>query len=73
MRKEMDLAVESKIQTKIVIPIEKQQLLTPWIEYIRDETRSKTLTFSDKPTGTLVKPWGIDGLEVTIGVTPLTP
>ncbi len=70
MRKEMDLAVESQIQTKLLIPMEKQQELSAWFEYIKEETRSIILSFSEKPSGKLVKPWNIDGLDVTIGITP---
>jgi isoleucyl-tRNA synthetase len=70
MRKEMDLDVESQIQTMISIPNEKKQALSSWNEYIKQETRSVKLDFVEKPMGKLVKPWDIDGLSVTIGVSP---
>ena len=70
MRKEMDLAVESQIQTTLFVPKEKQQALSTWLEYIKEETRSVELSFSEKPSGKLVKPWDINGLAVTIGVSP---
>ncbi|MDG6228552.1 MAG: isoleucine--tRNA ligase [Candidatus Thermoplasmatota archaeon] len=69
MRKEMDLAVESQITTVLSVPKDKQQGLSSWIEYIKQETRSISLTFSDKAEGTFVKPWDIDELKVTIGIS----
>jgi isoleucyl-tRNA synthetase len=69
MRKEMDLAVESQIKTVLLVPKEKQASLSSWVDYIKQETRSIVLCFSEKPDGKLVKPWDIDGLKVTIGVS----
>ena len=69
MRKELDLDVEDRISTKINIDAEKKQALQKWVEYIKEETRSKTVSFVDKPTGKLVKKWNIDELEAEIGIT----
>jgi hypothetical protein len=42
--------------------------LKQWEEYIKGETRSKKITFVEKPTGKLVKKWKIEELEVEIGI-----
>jgi isoleucyl-tRNA synthetase len=69
MRKDMDLDVESRINTMISIPKDKQTALEKWNKYISDETRSKQFTVSDNPTGKLIKKWDIDGLNITIGIS----
>lgn len=69
MRKEIDLAVESQITTVLSIPADKQQGLSSWVEYIKQETRSISLTFSDTAEGTFVKPWDIDDMQVIIGLS----
>jgi len=69
MRKEMDLSVESQISTVLSVPKDKQQGLSTWVAYIKQETRSISLTFSDTAEGTFVKPWDIDDLQVTIGIS----
>jgi isoleucyl-tRNA synthetase len=68
MRKELDLDVEDKIITKINVNSQKQAALKQWKEYIKTETRSKSVSFVDKPTGKLIKKWKIDKLEAEIGV-----
>lgn len=68
MRKEMDLPVEEKISTELSIPAEKKNMLHQWVDYIKTETRSEKLTFSEKPRGKLVKPWDIDNMNVIIGI-----
>jgi isoleucyl-tRNA synthetase len=70
MRKELDLAVESTISTSVQVPQEKQKALEKWIDYIKDETRSESLTFSDEPKGTLTKTWNIDEIKATVGISP---
>ncbi len=70
MRKELDLDVEQHIMTSLFIPDEKKTDLCKWESYIQDETRSKSLVFSQKPTGKLVKTWDIEGIKITIGVNP---
>jgi isoleucyl-tRNA synthetase len=69
MRKELNLAVEDRITTEIYIDQEKQKLIQQWNEYIKNETRTEKLHFSDKPSGKLVKTWTIDDLTATIGIT----
>ncbi len=69
MRKELDLDVEDRISTKINVDSKKKQALQKWEDYIKGETRSKTVSFVDKPTGKLVKKWKIDELEAKIGIT----
>ena len=68
MRKELDLAVEDKIDTQVQIDAASQKLLRTWIEYIQNETRSKSVTFIEKPKGSLVKTWAIDEINVIIGI-----
>ncbi len=68
MRKELDLDVEDRISTEILIDAKRKTSLKPWESYIKEETRSKQLKFADKPKGTLVKKWKIDELEAEIGI-----
>ena len=68
MRKEMNLDVEDKITTELKIDKEKLKSLQNWESYIKGETRSKTLSFKDKPSGKLVKNWNIDETSVEIGI-----
>jgi isoleucyl-tRNA synthetase len=69
MRKEMNLDVEDRISTEINVDSEKKSSLEKWEEYIKGETRSKTVSFVDKPSGLLVKKWKIDELEAKIGIS----
>ena len=68
MRKELNLDVEDKIITEIVLDTSKQQVLRSWNDQIKKETRSKTVGFRNKSTGELIKKWTIDDLEVEIGI-----
>jgi isoleucyl-tRNA synthetase len=68
MRKEMNLDVEDRITTEITLDVTKQKALKKWSDHIKEETRSQTVRFCEKPTGTLVKKWMIDDLEVDIGI-----
>ena len=69
MRKELDLDVEDKIITEIKIDAKKKTALDKWQDYIKGETRSKKISFVDKPSGSLVKKWKIDELETEIGIS----
>jgi len=68
MRKELDLDVEEKITTEIKIDETNKKSLKKWQEYIKEETRSKKLDFTEKPKGKLVKKWKIDKFNVDIGI-----
>ncbi len=68
MRKELDLDVEEKITTEIKIDETNKKSLEKWQEYIKEETRSKKLEFTEKPKGKLVKKWKIDKFNVDIGI-----
>jgi isoleucyl-tRNA synthetase len=68
MRKELNLNVEDRIQTEICLDKHKATALQEWIDHIKEETRSKTVSFVDKPTGILLKKWMIDELVVDIGI-----
>ena len=68
MRKELDLDVEDRISTEIRIDAKRKTALKQWENYIKEETRSKQLSFDDKPKGALVKKWKIDELEAEIGI-----
>jgi isoleucyl-tRNA synthetase len=70
MRKEMDLAVEHHITTMVSLPKDKEDSLSEWNSYIKEETRSKAFSFTEKPEGSLVKTWDIDDYKVTIGIQP---
>ena len=69
MRKELDLDVEDKILTQIKLDTDKKKALQSWENYIKNETRSKEISFTDKPVGKLVKKWKIDELVAEIGIT----
>ena len=69
MRKELNLDVEDKIQTQIKIDSEKIKLLKNWENYIKEETRSKDLIFTEKPSGKIIKKWQIDEILAEIGIT----
>jgi isoleucyl-tRNA synthetase len=68
MRKELNLNVEDRILTEIALDKLKIPPLQDWIDHIKEETRSKTVSFVDKPTGTFLKKWMIDELTVDIGI-----
>jgi isoleucyl-tRNA synthetase len=68
MRKEINLAVEDRIITEIGLDATKQVALEGWTDHIKEETRSKTVSFVDTPTGILRKKWMIDELSVDIGI-----
>jgi isoleucyl-tRNA synthetase len=68
MRKELNLNVEDQIRTEIALDKFKTTALQDWVDHIKEETRSKTVSFLDKPTGTLLKKWMIDELAVDIGI-----
>jgi isoleucyl-tRNA synthetase len=70
MRKELNLAVEDRIATEISLDTEKKNALEGWKEHIKEETRSKTVSFVDTPTGTLLKKWVIDEINIDIGIRP---
>lgn len=65
----MDLDVEDRIATQINVDAEKKTALQSWEDYIKEETRSKEISFTDKPSGKLVKKWKIDELEAEIGIS----
>ena len=69
MRKELDLDVEDRISTGINVGSEKKTALQKWEDYIKGETRSKKVSFVEKPAGKLVKKWKIDELDVEIGIS----
>ena len=69
MRKELDLDVEDRITTQIKVDVDKRTALQKWNDYIKTETRSKVISFTDKPSGELVKKWKIDELEAEIGIS----
>jgi isoleucyl-tRNA synthetase len=68
MRKELNLNVEDRIRTEIALDKLKTTTLQDWMDHIKEETRSNTVSFVDKPTGTLLKKWMIDELGVDIGI-----
>ena len=68
MRKELNLEVEDRIQTEITVDDEQKKSLEKWNKHIQEETRSKTVTFVQKPSGMLVKKWTIDELAIEIGI-----
>ena len=68
MRKELNLDVEDKIITQIKVNADKKIGLKKWEDYIKDETRSKSIDYVEKPTGKLVKKWDIDEIEAEIGI-----
>ena len=69
MRKELDLDVEDKISSQIKVEKDKIKNLKSWEDYIKVETRSKDIIFTDKPSGNLIKKWKIDDFEIEIGIS----
>ena len=69
MRKELDLDVEDRISTEINVSFDIESALKNWNDYIKTETRSKDISFTDKPSGKLVKKWKIDELDAEIGIS----
>ncbi|MCD6468027.1 MAG: isoleucine--tRNA ligase [Thermoplasmata archaeon] len=72
MRKGLDLAIEDRISTKIMVDnAELRETLEEWKNYIAEETRSKEIEFTAKPEGNLVKSWKLNDTEVTIGIAKI--
>ena len=72
MRKELDLDVEDKITIEIKLDGDSVIFLKKWFNYIKGETRSKSLSFVNKPCGKLVKKWDVDELLIEIGISKQT-
>ena len=68
MRKELNLDIEDRINTQIAVDEEKIEPLSKWLDYIRGETRSENIDFTDQPGGDLVKEWKIGDTTVKIGI-----
>ena len=68
MRKEVNLTVEDKIITEIAVAETKKAALESWKDHIKEETRSKSVSFVNTPIGMLQKEWVIDDLTVIIGI-----
>ncbi|KAA0013334.1 MAG: isoleucine--tRNA ligase [Thermoplasmata archaeon] len=68
MRKELNLDIEDRINTQIAVDEEKIGPLSKWLDYIRGETRSENIDFTDQPGGDLVKEWKIGDTTVKIGI-----
>ncbi len=73
MRKDLDLDVDDFIATVIKTDKELAASLDSQKAFIARETRSRSLTFTDKPVESehVVEWKDVDGHAVTIGVTPL--
>src|SRR3989449_948806 len=73
MRKDLDLDVDDFIATVIKTDKEFASSLDSQKAFIARETRSRSLTFTDKPVESehVVEWKDVDGHAVTIGVTPL--
>jgi isoleucyl-tRNA synthetase len=67
MRKELNLDVEDRIVTEIGLDTRKS--IQDWMDHIKEETRSKSVSFVSSPSGQLVKKWKIDELAVDIGIS----
>ncbi len=64
MRKEMDLNVEEFVNVVVEFP---KELVDGWEEYIKRETRAKSLSFG-KPEKGYIKEWDIEGIKAVIGI-----
>ena len=67
MRKEMNLNVEEFINVTVEFP---KELVEGWEDYIKRETRAKSLIFG-KPERGFVKEWNIEGVKAVIGIERL--
>ncbi|MCD6481607.1 MAG: isoleucine--tRNA ligase [Thermoplasmata archaeon] len=65
MRKEMDLEMEERIEVEMDA---NEEMLEGWLEYVKNETRSREIRFVAEPKGEHVKKWKIDEKEITIGI-----
>ncbi len=69
MRKEMDLEVDEKIQTRIVLSDRLYDILESKKDFIAHETRSDTLDFvSEELTDGYIVEWNAEGENFTIGI-----
>ena len=63
MRKELDLEVDEFIKTWVGID---PKLVDGWVDYIKEETRSKELIFGEVKG--YIREWNIEGSKVKIGI-----
>ncbi|HEX9816842.1 MAG TPA: DUF5915 domain-containing protein, partial [Candidatus Thermoplasmatota archaeon] len=69
MRKEARFNLDDFIETRISASATVVKHASGWTDYIRDETRSRSVAFNGDTHGAaLVKEWDIEGEKVTIGV-----
>ncbi len=72
MRKQLDLAVEDKINVKLQIPDTKiTDLIKREHKYIIGEVRAAQLEIDQAEEGKLVKEWDVEGVKIKIAVTPI--
>lgn len=76
MRKEINLPLDAKIETYIYAPRKHVELLKPYTEYIKNETRSEKLTYLDTPEQLekiqgYIKEWEIQGEQYIIVIKQL--
>lgn len=71
MRKELNLPVDAFVETIVYLPESYRLMLQEYVAYLKNESRSKSLTFVDRAEdvrGESVKDWEIDDIRVRIGI-----
>ncbi len=68
MRKLMGLAMDASIVTEVAAPPEFAAMVAPRLAEVAEATRSSALSFVDKPSGSLVRDWDLEGTTLTIGI-----
>jgi len=68
MRKEMDLQVDAYIDTWLAVDDDLLSEIKGLVDYIKNETRSVSLTFEDPPENTYKKEWEVGEKRIIIGI-----
>lgn len=71
MRKELNLPVDAFIETVVYVPENYRGLLQEFVDYLKNESRSKSLTFvsnAEEVKGANIKDWEISDVRVRIGI-----
>ncbi|RLE61176.1 MAG: isoleucine--tRNA ligase [Thermoprotei archaeon] len=71
MRKELNLPVDAFIETVVYVPENYREMLQEFVDYLKNESRSKSLTFVHKEEevkGINIKDWEIGDIKVRIGI-----
>lgn len=71
MRKDMKLNVEDYIEIQVNAEETLLGYFGTWKDFVINEVRAKSMTFTDSPKGDEVKNWDVTGKDITIGIVKL--